>query len=94
MTTHQWIPPVPMQARIGPADSQAEATRTDPAGRAARGILVLALLLGGLGAEGAVTSGHSTGDRASTHHAASSNRPDVSSYVRSPAHAIANPWML
>ena len=83
MTTHQWIPPVPMQARIGPAGSQAEVTRTDPPGRAARGILIMALVLGGIGVEGAVTSGHSTGDHVPAHHAASSNRPEVGAYLAS-----------
>ena len=83
MTTHQWIPPVPMQARIGPAGSQPEVTRTDPPGRAARGILILALVLGGIGAEGAVTSGHSTGDHARAHYAASNNHPEVGAHLAS-----------
>ena len=73
MTTYQ-----PKHPGIGPAEGLAEVLRADPPRRAARGILILALVLGGLGAEGAVTSGHSTGDQASTQHAADGNRPTTS----------------
>jgi hypothetical protein len=83
MTTHQWIPPAPMQARIGPAGSRAEVTRTDPPGRAARGILILALVLGGIGAEGAATSGHSTGDHARAHYATSNDQHEVTAHLTS-----------
>ena len=87
MKTHKWILPADMQARIGPAESPAGVTRTDPPGRAARGILALALVLGGLGAEGAVTAGHSTGDQASTQHAAGANRAAASAYLTRSVHA-------
>jgi hypothetical protein len=87
MKTHKWNPPVNMQARTDPAPSQAGVTRTDPPGRATRGILILALVLGGLGAEGAVTSGHGTGDRASAHNAAGGNRPAASAYLASSVRA-------
>jgi hypothetical protein len=93
MKTHKWIPSVNMQARTDPAQSQAGVTRTDPPGRAARGILILALMLGGLGAEGAITPGHSTGDQASTHFAAGNNRPRVSAHLTSSGHAKFNAWM-
>ena len=83
MKTRKWILPADMQARIGPAESPAGVTQTDPPGRAARGILILALVLGGLGAEGAVTAGHGTGDQASAHHAAGVNRPAASAYLTS-----------
>lgn len=90
MKTHKWILPVVMQAGTGPADS---ATRTDPPGRAARGILILALVLGGTGAEAAVMSGHGAGDQARTHHAAGNNHPETSAYLPSSGHARVNPWM-
>jgi hypothetical protein len=83
MKTYKWILPADMQAGIGPAESLAGVTRTDPPGRAARGILILALVLGGVGAEGAVTAGHGTGDQASAHHAAGANRPAASTYLTS-----------
>ena len=93
MKTHKWILPADMPAQIGPAESPAGVTRTDPPGRAARGILILALVLGGLGAEGAVTPGHGTGDQASAHVAAGSNRLGASAYLTSSPHAIAHPWI-
>ena len=83
MKTHKWILPADMQARIGPAESQAGVTRTDPPRRAARGILILALVLGGLGAEGTVTAGHGTAGQASAHHAAGANRAAASIYLTS-----------
>ncbi len=93
MKTHKWILPVDMQARISPAESQAGVTRTNPPGRAARGILILALVLGGLGAEGAVAPGHDTGDQASAHYAAGNDRPGASAYLTSSGHARFNAWM-
>lgn len=94
MNTHKWILPADVQARIGPAESPAGVTRTDPPARAARGILILALVLGGLGAEGAVTPGHGTSDQAaSAHVTAGSNRLGASAYLTSSPHAIAHPWI-
>ena len=93
MKTHKWIPPVNMQAQTDPAQNQAGVTRTDPPGRAARGILILALMLGGLGAEGAVTPGHGTSDQASSYFAAGNNRPGASAYLTSSGHAKLNAWM-
>ena len=93
MKTHKWIPPVNMQARTDPAQSQAGVTRTDPPGRAARGILILTLVLGGLGAEGAVTPGHGTGDQASAHNAAGDNRPAAIAYLASPVRAKPDAFM-
>ena len=87
MKTHKWILPADMPARIGPAESPAGVTRPDPPGRAARGILALALVLGGLAAESAVTAGHGAGDQASTQHAAGANRPAASAYLTSSVHA-------
>jgi len=82
MKTHQ-----PKHARIGPAEGLAEVSRADPPRRAAHGILILALVLGALGAEHAITPGHSTGDQASTHQAAGANRPAASVYLASSVHA-------
>ena len=92
MTTHKWIQPFIMQARSGLAESPAGVTRTVPR-RAARGVLILALVLGSLGAEGAVTSGHSTGEQASTHHAAGDTRPAASAYLTSSAYARPDPFV-
>jgi hypothetical protein len=93
MKTHQWILPVVMQARIGPIESPMGTMQTDPPGRAARGILILALVLGGLGAEAAAIPGHGTGDHASAHRTASNIRLETSAHLTSSGHAIRNPWM-
>lgn len=91
MKTHQWILPVVTQARIDPAESPAGATRTLSPGRTARGILVLALVVGGLGAEAGAASGHSTGDHSSAHRSAGNIRLEASSHLTGSAHY--NPWM-
>jgi hypothetical protein len=96
MKTHQWILPVVMQTRTGPAESPAstlESTlagtaRTDPSGRAARGILILTLVLGGFGAGAAATSGQVSG-----HHTAGNVRHGASVHLTSSVHAISHPWM-
>jgi hypothetical protein len=96
MKTHQWILPVVMQTRIGPAGSPASTpastpagtVRTDPSGRAARGILILTLVLGSFGAGAAVTSGQVSG-----HHTAGNVRHGASVHLTSSGHAISNPWM-
>lgn len=93
MKTHKRIRPVVMQARIGPAESPADVPLTEPPGRAARGILVLALVLGGLGAEGAVTPAHGTSGQASAHYAAGNNGLGTRTYLASSGHAIPHPWM-
>jgi hypothetical protein len=93
MKTHKWILPVVMQERTGLAKNPAGVARTDTPGRAARGILILALVLGGLGAEGAITSGHDAGDQASAHNAAGGNRLETTSYLPSAGHVIPNTWM-
>jgi hypothetical protein len=48
MKTHQWILRVLMQARIDPAARQKGTVRTNPASRATRGALMMALVLMGL----------------------------------------------
>ncbi len=93
MKTHKWILPVVTQPRIGAGQSAASVTRTDRPARATRGILIMALVLGGLGAEGTVTSVHATGDQASAHYAPGNNHLVTSAYRPSPRHAIANPFM-
>jgi hypothetical protein len=92
MNTHKWILPVVMQARIAPAESPAETMRSDPPSRAARAILILALVAGGVGAGTAATSGHGTGDHSSAHHTGNIH-PEASAYLTSTHHTILNPWM-
>ena len=78
MTTHQ-----SKHARISPAECPVQVSRADPPRRAARGVLIMALVLGAIGAEGALTSGHGPSDQASTQHAAGGNRPAASAYLTS-----------
>ena len=82
MTTHQ-----SKHARISMAERPVQVSRADPPRRAARGVLIMALVLGAVGAEGALTAGHGPGDQASTQHAAGSNRPAASAYLTSSVHA-------
>jgi hypothetical protein len=89
MKTHQWILPVVMQTGIGPAESPARTVGTNPRGRRASGILILALALGGFGAGAAATSG-----QVSAHHTAGNARPGASAHLTSAGHVISNPWML
>ena len=56
-------------AQTVPAEGLLGAQRPDPLVRTARGIAILALVLGGLGADAVVSSAHSSADHARTHHA-------------------------
>ena len=67
MKTHRWILHDVMPTRTVPVQGLAGALRTGPPIRTARGILILALALGGLGADAAVSSGHGSADHASSH---------------------------
>ena len=78
MTTYQ-----SKHARISPAERPMQVSRADPPRRAVRGVLIMALVLGTLGAEGALTAGHGSGDQASTQHEAGGNRPAASAYLTS-----------
>jgi len=83
MAKHRRILHEVAQPRIVPAEGLAGVVRTDPLVRTARGITILALVLGGLGAGAAASSGHSGADHARTHQpagnthlaAAKSSRP-------------------
>jgi hypothetical protein len=88
MKTHKWIPHAVVQARTVPVETLPGALRTDPLVQAARGILILALALGSIGAESAASSGH-----ASTHQAAGNVRLTESAYLISSRHVAPAPFM-
>jgi hypothetical protein len=88
MKTHKWIPHVVVQARTVPVETLPGALRTDPLVQAARGILILALALGSIGAESAASSGY-----ASAHQAAGNVRLAESAYPVSSRHVIPDPFM-
>ena len=74
MTTHRRILHEVIPAQTVHAGGSTGAVRTDPLVRTARGITILALVLGGLGAGAAASSGHSSADQpaGNTHLAAGS----------------------
>jgi hypothetical protein len=84
---------VPMHARTIPADGPTGALRTDPPVRAVRGFVILALVLGGLGADAAATSGYGSSDHASAHQPAGNISLGAGSYALSPRHITGRPWM-
>jgi len=61
---------VAKHARTVRATGPVAALRTDPLGRAARGILITAVVLGSLGTEAAVSSAYSTAGHLSGHQPA------------------------
>lgn len=71
MKTHKRILHGVIPARTVPAGSLAGSLRTDPPARAtARGILILVLALGGLGAGAAASPGHGSAGHPSSHQRA------------------------
>jgi hypothetical protein len=94
MKTHRWMPHVVTQERTVPAETLAGTQRTDPLALAARRILILALVLGSLGADAAAWSGYTSAAQANAHQTvgnitlAASDSP-ISTSVGN----ISNPWM-
>jgi hypothetical protein len=80
MKNRNWILPAGKHARIGPATRLAENVCNETPAQTARAVLVLALVAGGVGAEGALASASTTSTEASV-------VPHTS------IHAIAHPWM-
>jgi hypothetical protein len=70
MKTHRWIPHVVTQERTDPVETLTGAQRTDPLAQATRRILILALVLGSLGADAAAFSGYVSADQANAHPSA------------------------
>lgn len=86
MKTHRRVRYVAMHARTVPFEGLPETPRTDPMVRTARGILVLALALGSLGAE-AAAAGHGSTDHASSH------QPTGNTRLTASTHAASKPWI-
>ena len=87
METHRWIRPAGKHRKAGSARLTAAAAPADFSGRTLRAMIALAVVAGGLGVEGAATSGHATSDQVSSNHA------EASVFRPGSVHAIANPWM-
>jgi hypothetical protein len=88
MKTHKWIPHVVVQERTVPVETLPGALRTTPLVQAGRGILILALALGSIGAESAGLSGY-----ASIHQAAGNVRLTESAYPISSRYVTPGPFM-
>lgn len=88
MKAHKWIPHVVVQARTVPVETLPAALRTTPLVQTARGILILALALGSIGAESAASSGY-----ASIHQAAGNVRLAESAYPVISHHVTPGPFM-
>ena len=95
MKTHRWIPHVVTQERIVPVATLAGTRRTDPLAQTARPILILALVLGSLGADAAL-SGYASAGQANAHQPAghislAANTSPVR--ISTGTGSISNPWM-
>jgi hypothetical protein len=94
MKTHRWIPHVVTQERTVPVHSLAGAQRADPLAQASRRILILALVLGSLGADAAALSGYASADQANAHLSASNISLTVKALPASTGIGhISNPFM-
>jgi hypothetical protein len=72
MTTHRRILHEVTQARTVPVEGSTGAERADPLVWTARGIVILALVLGAFGADAAISPGHISADHARAHQPAGS----------------------
>jgi hypothetical protein len=84
MKTHRQTLHVAKHARTVPVHGATGVLRTDPLVRAARGIIIMAVVLGSLGTEAAATSSAVTADHASGHHSTGAIRLAAKTSARSP----------
>jgi hypothetical protein len=93
VSTHRWIPHAFAQARTGPVKGSPQAQRTDALTQAARGLLIVAFVLGALGTAGTVSPGHASADPASGHQPVShiDLAVSLSQVISDPI--LPNPWM-
>jgi hypothetical protein len=87
MGTHRRILHDVTPARTVPVQGLARALRADPPIRAARGIVLLALAVGGLGAGAAASAGLSNADHAGSH------QPAGNIHLAASTHAVSKPWI-
>jgi hypothetical protein len=87
MKTQRQTLHVAKHARTVPVHGPTGVLRTDPLVRAARGILIMAVVLGSLGTEAVAVSGTATVDHASGHHSAGTIR------LAAKTSGARSPWM-
>ncbi len=92
MKSHRWIPHVVMQTRTFPVQGSPGALRADPLAQAARGIVILALVLGSIGIDAAESSGYGSAGHASAHQPAGNIRLG-SAYPIGFRASVDRPWM-
>jgi hypothetical protein len=93
MKTHRRILHVVIPARTVPVEGLTGAVEADPLIRAARGILILAVILGSLGTDAMVSSGYGSAGHTSAHQQAASIRLAASAHPIGPGHSGNSPWM-
>jgi hypothetical protein len=93
MKTHRRVLHVVIPARTVPVEGLTGALQADPLVRAARGILILAVILGSLGADATAWSAYGSADHASTHRQAASIRLTASAYPIGSRRIPDAPWM-
>jgi hypothetical protein len=96
MKTHRWIPHVLTQERTVLAATLTGTHRIDPLAPAARRILILALVLGSLGADAAAWSGYASTAQANAHQSAGNISLTAKTTPNSAITgigSISNPWM-
>jgi hypothetical protein len=94
MKTHRWIPHVVTQERTDPVETLTGAQRTDPLAQATRRILILAVVLGSLGAGTAALSGYASADQVNAHQlAGTTSLTAKASPISHGIGSISNPFM-
>ena len=90
MKTHTWMPHVDNQAKTVPVKRSSRTLRTAPLGRTGRGVIILALVLGGLGVGAVESSAFASTGHGSAHHQGSGVRQSAHSVH---SHHSYKPWM-
>jgi hypothetical protein len=96
MKAHRWIPHVLPQERTVLAATLTGTQRTDPLAQAARRILILALVLGSLGADAAAWSGYASAAQANAHQSAGNISLAANTSPNSTgtgSGSVSHPWM-
>jgi hypothetical protein len=92
MKTHRWIPHVVTQERV-PVEALTGAHRTDPLAQASRRILILALVIGSLGADAAALAGYASADHANVQQPTASVNLVANASPTSSSHVTESTWM-
>lgn len=93
MNTDRWTLHAAPQARTVPAEGRTETLRPHPLGRTARGVLILALVLGSLGAETIALSGYHTSEHTGALQPVGSIHVGENAHLVKNNHFINRPWM-